>query len=832
MKQLVLVLCSCLVACLAASGQNLVINGGFETIDPNVTPTPINDWAIEYAPPWKSLYGTCDIGHPNAPFNMGMIPNSGQGCMRVAHRSEYALGRTMALTAGTTYEVSFAAKRDNSCQVYDRTIGLQITATDPSQSPFNPDDDFRPQVEIAISSGTYATGTYCFTAETSGVHYIIIGGTCEDIPGENNALCYAVDDVAVFEKTDLSDMPTASVTSAQTTYCLSDNILLDGSASSNETSHLWKIHRIVGGEVRPCELYNSGWTNGQAGTLNVPDAFQQAQHAPNGNSCYRAYLYVDNGCRAIDYFDFCYTEPTVNFLHDGQPVCEGGLVDLNVTGDNGWTYTWSDANGQIASGVGLKTMQVTPETGNENYTVTVTTPEGCTLTRTYGFTVHTDNNVAPWMNGINGTGEYTYYVTAGDVASFTSTVLNDNSNEQLVYTLTDNIPTAIVHNITLPPTGQNGGALNFSMTTHPFGTLPGSYTFTLMADDQNACSPGISSFTFTIVVICDQCPVCINYENRTPEGIRLPAETKAGQCISAGLSQPVKTGTAGVRFQAGQFILLGQNFEAGPGFEALIEPTTCVTDCEDCCRNWTGFTYDELPNPFYINFHDDDPTNDFIQVTDTYHPFCAFNAFGYEFNIMDRQGGNPINTNGTRALTTNYCCAFRSPAPENPIPQSSIWWDGHRNNLFGNPVQASDGVYFYTLKLYGCGGQVEEKHGFITVGGIPPGMATAPDDLNATEGYASLSEQERALLEQATVERERLEQNVALSPNPTTGTVHITGVETDDLAYQLFDDKGNMLSRKEPAPNGTFSMEKYTAGTYYVWIFTRNTYVTKKLIKI
>lgn len=73
---------------------------------------------------------------------------------------------------------------------------------------------------------------------------------------------------------------------------------------------------------------------------------------------------------------------------------------------------------------------------------------------------------------------------------------------------------------------------------------------------------------------------------------------------------------------------------------------------------------------------------------------------------------------------------------------------------------------------------------------------------------------------------------VHLNPNPTNGRVTVSGIETTDVMYRLFDGKGNMLTRKEPLENGEFSLENFPSGTYYVWIYANNTYISRKIVKI
>ena len=73
---------------------------------------------------------------------------------------------------------------------------------------------------------------------------------------------------------------------------------------------------------------------------------------------------------------------------------------------------------------------------------------------------------------------------------------------------------------------------------------------------------------------------------------------------------------------------------------------------------------------------------------------------------------------------------------------------------------------------------------------------------------------------------------VQLNPNPTNGRVTVSGIDTLDVMYRLFDHKGNILTRIEPLENGEFSLENYPAGTYYVWIYANNTYISRKIVKI
>ncbi|MNU61076.1 hypothetical protein D3C71_502790 [compost metagenome] len=802
-----------------ALSQNLVNNPSFETY--NYNSSCGDNYFICQATNWNILLNTPDVLNPiNAsvpPLSLSRQPKTGDANARFAAppngMNEYFYGSTQALTAGQTYVVSFWVRKDYSTPE-NGSVGLHIGSSVPTSQV----NAIIPQILVTPTSTEYVRGYTCYTASTSGVHYLTFGPF-----GGGNGV-WLLDDVGVEVLDQTLPLPVAGLSIPQTTYCITDDIIANGSASANETSYQWDLYEIVNGnEVLE---YSSGEMTGQAGqfsTANLTAFF------PHDGECFRLYLSTFGVCKDRTSVDFCFVYPSIDFITDGSPVCENLPVNLQVTGDNGWTYTWSNASGQLASGTGLKTLSVMPTIGNSTYTVVVTTPQGCTSTETVTLTVNSQNNVAPWMDGINGTGEYTYYVSQGDAVFFNSVLSNDHLNEVMNIVPQTNVPSGF--SVILPTI--SGSVFSFSWVTSSL--IPtGEYYYTLTVDDQNACDPKTSVFKFRIIVVCDQCPVCVSYEDRTPTGTPLPAETKAGKCIEAGLTQTVSTGDANVLFQAGVYITEGPYFEAGPGYEGVIDPTTCITDCEDCCTDWAGFTYDEIPNPFIMIYGDTDSTNDFIQITDTYHPFCAFGAKGFKFEIVD---GNQKLLNNVYPSIYNFpqCCPFESPAPENPIPHSAIWWDGYTKDVFGNVSRPHSGVFTYILTFYGCNGEELLLHGYIQYYRPGDGMIQNPNGQDSAQSAllnSSLTPEQQQEFEAFEKEREQLDKTLSLFPNPTTDLVQITGVESEDIYYQVFDEKGVLLSRKEKAVNQSFSLADYSKGTYYVRIYSGTAYVVRKVIKM
>lgn len=269
---------------------------------------------------------------------------------------------------------------------------------------------------------------------------------------------------------------------------------------------------------------------------------------------------------------------------------------------------------------------------------------------------------------------------------------------------------------------------------------------------------------------------------------------------------------------------MGTNFSAGSGFQAVIAPSTCVTDCEDCCVDWAGFTIDEIPNPPIISTIDNDPTNDIWQVTDINHPFCAYGAQGFELTVSLVTGSTIYDISSLN----NDCCTFKSVAPENPIGVSSIWWNGaigYSGN--GTPIQEIDAFYYYVLTLYGCDGQILIKDGYVAVNPTQLGGRVMNSNKEMTEDQKN---EIQAILD----ERTTLESKIEIYPNPTSANITIKGIEQGQFSgIQFYNEQGQILNEKEPLnENNVYSVEGFSSGTYYVRIYTQsNNYVLKKFVK-
>jgi len=406
-----------------------------------------------------------------------------------------------------------------------------------------------------------------------------------------------------------------------------------------------------------------------------------------------------------------------------NPVCEGEDLTLTVGGDPDWTYYWS--TGQ--SGVGLQEITTPSSTDIDSYSVTAEYLPGCSLsvaTLEEQVVVHDNENVPPMCTGGD------FYVQAGDLLNF-DIPSSDSPNEWVT------IASGAV------PAGSSFSVvdLNAQYQTGHFSWQPndddlGFYSIVVTVTDNNVCGALSGTCEFNVKVICEYCPICVYYENRSPGGLPLPDLTVAGHCIVAGedvdpgqTNGLVNTGDASVEFRAPE-ITLEPGFTAGPGFLAVADPNTCVDDCLDCCDNWTGLTMETpLPNVMSPNGNG---VNDFWYVKDQLHPYCAFSASEYELWIFN---------NGDDLLyhkqDHGFCCPFQAPAPGFDIPHSSIYWDAYTNLsapglCAGCPV--SDGTYFYILHLESSCGGYQEFTGEIEVldgpgfGGGGEGMMQQVDE--------------------------------------------------------------------------------------------------------
>jgi hypothetical protein len=516
-----------------------------------------------------------------------------------------------------------------------------------------------------------------------------------------------------------------------------------------------------------------------------------------------------------------------------QPICEGQNMNLTVQGENGWTYTWSDGQ----NGVNLRSITTPANLNNSSYSVTATNLDNCSLTKTIDVSVHSMDNIPPYINGINNSGNYTTTVQAKkqicfDIPSF------DNINERVEISAT-NLPTgsSFIANDAFHETGR------FCWT--PNNSDIGIHTFNIKVSDKNVCEAKEANFTIKIKVVCGSCPINIYYENRIPNNNPLPQKTIAGIMIMAGesvdLNQTdglVNTGSATVEFRA-PMIILRPGFIAGSGFSAILDDETCIDECNDCCKDWTGFTYDFIPNIITPN---GDGKNDFWYIHDKNNPFCAFNAQGFYLEIINRWGVIVKSS----SFSGNSCCPFTAPSTNNQIPHSSIYWDGKTNG--GNFV--SNGTYSYVLTLISCN-QQKVLSGYITVVGSESIEETDKEvieiDTNALVNNKQLKttmtkEVNKEIRVTPVLQNPREIKinkeidsisniNPSIYPNPTQNSITIDLISPNNTIEVLTIYGQILISRQSNTLKEIIDLSTFSKGLYLIRITSNNNINEQKVIK-
>lgn len=462
-----------------------------------------------------------------------------------------------------------------------------------------------------------------------------------------------------------------------------------------------------------------------------------------------------------------------------QPICEGQPLTLSVQGSASYNYSWS--TGQ--SGAGLTSITTNAAASANPYSVIATNQDGCHITENINAIIHTPLNIAPYVNGVNNTGNYIFYAQAGYNNCFYIPTF-DTPGEDVHFTQTSNLPFGAT--FTPQGIGQQTGLFCWIPSMNDIG----DHTFTVHFHDNNACGQLADSADFIIRIGCGSCVPNVYYQNRTPSNNPLPAFTKAGNAIIAGQNVDpnqtvglVNTGTASVTFKAGIQISLDPGFTAGPGFTAYIDPNTCVTDCEDCCSHFPGITYDFIPNYFTPN---GDGQNDIWFLNDHNYPFCAYNAQYFDFKIVNRWGDLIYH----QAISSTTCCPFRAKSNASDPTIPSINWNGlatetinyslwdqivnGKNQNATAGLQVSDGVYFYTLTIGGCGAKANLA-GFIE---INPTLNSRTDPTNSS-GSGIFQNDEK------TLNSNNSDSNIALSNTNTAQLILYPNPADDQLNVMM-----------------------------------------------
>ncbi len=183
----------------------------------------------------------------------------------------------------------------------------------------------------------------------------------------------------------VNPLPTSVIT-GPAMFCAGAPILLNGSGSTNETSHRWKVIETDAFGVPVAGALWCGyptWTPGPAGSVNIsailPCLFPCGKH-------YKARLETQNSCGngSAEHIFFVACPPTITVT--GPPaICAGSCATLTASGASPFSYVWSPSTGLSC------TNCVSPTacpTSTQVYTVQGTSLFGCTGTTTYTLNVN------------------------------------------------------------------------------------------------------------------------------------------------------------------------------------------------------------------------------------------------------------------------------------------------------------------------------------------------------------------------------------------------------------------------------------------------------------
>jgi hypothetical protein len=180
----------------------------------------------------------------------------------------------------------------------------------------------------------------------------------------------------------------------KTDYCLGEDILVDGTASTNEDTYHWEIaecdaNGLVSPTITQSQTWNNGpvsglvnWINGEAGPLNIADYIKTTNLASNlipfnfvPDKYYRIKLIVQN-CSLFNemtkVFHVNSFQASTLGISPNSVICKGDIAKLSATG--AVSYQWT--GNTILGPSNTAAIHVQPSE-TSNYLVTGTNINGC-----------------------------------------------------------------------------------------------------------------------------------------------------------------------------------------------------------------------------------------------------------------------------------------------------------------------------------------------------------------------------------------------------------------------------------------------------------------------
>ncbi len=222
---------------------------------------------------------------------------------------------------------------------------------------------------------------------------------------------------------------------------------------------------------------------------------------PNASGVYTVQITDENGCINSQNISIVINTTPIATATSNSPICQGETLNLNVGNIQGATYSWSGPN-NFNSNNQNPTLNNAQPNATGSYTVTITSPQGCTYDTTFSVVVNTLPQ--PTIGNVNSP-----YC---------------NTDPDVTFSLT---PTGG----TLTGNGISNGV--FSAATAGVGTHPITYTYT----DNNGCT---NSTSVTVEVIPGT-PVQIDMPDNIcvyEDAIPFQANPSGGSFLVNGASAP------------------------------------------------------------------------------------------------------------------------------------------------------------------------------------------------------------------------------------------------------------------------------------------------------
>jgi hypothetical protein len=247
--------------------------------------------------------------------------------------------------------------------------------------------------------------------------------------------CVMTDIVVVNVNTNVTPVPTFTVSSP---ICAGNPIIVNGSATTDETGYMWKVQPCSSGGVVFGTEVQGTWVNSpgaQVGsldlTVNTPNVFPG--YTFQANQYYKITLGVASPCSGwVQYSQIIFVnpKPVANAGAD-VTICQGTCTTIGTPAATGTTYQWSIAStGKTITLPTTAQVQVCP-TVTTTYNLVATNSAGCTSSDQ----VIVSMSTAPTYINPNFTISFTSTVPSGNNQPYTiscapSTPMPANSHFQ------------------------------------------------------------------------------------------------------------------------------------------------------------------------------------------------------------------------------------------------------------------------------------------------------------------------------------------------------------------------------------------------------------------